>query len=131
MDKPYNLERPIKDLEFKIGDVALHGDVIVERVSSLPKGFSEMPKSIDDCLAYGEHTGHKHKLFRAQDPDLVTGAAFDLRISPDGLRFLKVNEPVALRHQEHREIMLPPGENRISIQREYDPFTKLARRVMD
>lgn len=131
MEKPYNLKNPIKDTKFNVGDIALHGDVIIERVSCLPVKFNEMEKSKDDCLAYGEQTGHKHKLFRIPDKEGADHPHFDLRISPEGLRFLKVDEPVALRHQEHREIVIQPGEYKIGIQKEYDVFSKLARNVAD
>jgi hypothetical protein len=103
--------------------------VIIERIDEVPKEFSVLEKVKDDCLAHGEVTGHSHKLFRFGEEH---GAApFDLRIAPNGLKLLVVKEPVELRHQEHNPRIIPPGNYVIKIQREYDPFTKLARQVAD
>jgi hypothetical protein len=118
------------ELKFKQRQ-ALHGDVIIEKIDDLPEGFESLPKSEDGCLAYGEVTGHSHKLFRMTDPDLPTSVGFDLRHGPDGIKFLVVKEPVEVRHQEHDPRIIPPGIYRTGIQREYDPFTKRARAVAD
>ena len=112
------VQRPI----FKSGDYALHGDVILERISELPKEFKNFEKSKDGALAYGELTGHLHQL---------QGKAFDLRTDPNGIKFLHVLEPTPAKHQEHSPIVIPPGEYKIGIQREYDPFAKRARQVVD
>jgi hypothetical protein len=119
-----------KELEFKRPQ-ALHGDVIIEKIKSLPKDFEEMEKLEDDCLAYGEATGHSHKLFRMMDPELPTAVSFDLRIAKDGTRYLHVENKTELRHQEHDPRVIPPGDYKISIQREFDPFEKLTRKVTD
>lgn len=110
---------------------ALHGDVIIERIDSMPDNFKTLAKQNDDCLAYGEFTGHKHKLFRMQDTDIPDSVSFDLRSTPDGIKFLHVEKPVMLSHQEHDAIIIPPGDYKIGIQKEYDPFTNLARNVAD
>lgn len=110
---------------------ALHGDVIIEKIDKLPKEFDKLEKEPKDTLAYGEVTGHSHKLFRMSDLPVDGAAAFDLRVSPDGFRYLKVAEPVEVRHQEHDPRVIPPGIYRIGIQREYDPYTKLIRQVAD
>lgn len=117
-------------LEFK-NKQALHGDVIIEKISALPAHFDGMEKSKDGCLAYGEVTGHSHRLFKMSDPDRPNSVSFDLRIDKDGIKFLKVIEPVELRHQEHDPRVIPCDNYMIKIQREYDPFTKLARSVAD
>jgi hypothetical protein len=108
--------------KFKVGDHALHGDVILERISKLPKDFHGLEKLKDGILAHGELTGHLHQL---------QGKGFDLRTNTDGLKFLHVFEPTPLKHQEHAPIIVPPGEYKIGIQREYDPFAKRARQVVD
>lgn len=120
--KPFNEHGPQTPSKFKVGDYALHGDVILERVDSLPKDFKKMEKSKDGALAYGELTGHLHQL---------QGANFDLRTNKDGIKFLHVLEPTPVKHQEHSPIMIPPGDYKIGIQQEYDPFTKRARQVVD
>ena len=117
------------EIKFKNAQ-ALHGDVIIEKINA-PKEFSKMSKVKDDCLAHGEATGHSHKLFQHATGELMPAVSWDLRIDESGIKFLKVLEPVELRHQEHDPRIIPPGDYKIGIQREYDPFTKLARSVAD
>lgn len=122
--KPFN-EKIAGAAEFKsLGDSGLHGDVIVT-LSQEPEGFAEMPIVKDHCLAYGEATGHAHKIFgHAGD--------FEIRECPKTkVRHLKVVRDVCLKHQEHDGIIIRPGQYEIGIQREYDPFEKLSRQVVD
>lgn len=128
--KPFN-EHGTEKVSLNNGESFLHGDVIIEKISALPDDFATFDKEPNDALAYGEHTGHLHKLFQMQDPDLMTGAAFDLRIDKNGTKWLLVSEPVCLKHQEHSPRIFDKGLYKIGIQREYDPFTKLARQVAD
>lgn len=122
--KPFN-EHGTQKAKFKqIGDEALHGDVVLT-LGVAPSDFELMPKVVDSCLAYGEATGHAHKIFGEPEH-------YDLRECPKTkTRHLRVVEPVLLKHQEHSPFILPPGDYRIGIQREYDPFEKLVRRVAD
>jgi hypothetical protein len=124
--KPFN-EHGTKEVKnMSVGQYALHGDVIIERVESLPENFNDLKKEPNHALAYGEVTGHVHKLIG--EP----GIDFDVRVDEQKKeRHLRVIRPTALKHQEHSPIILPPGEYRIGIQREYDPFTKLIRQVVD
>ena len=123
--KPFNENDPQMGHTMKPNDYAFHGDVILYCESAGPKGFEKMPKVKDDCLAYGEATGHMHKIIGNPED-------FDLRECPKTkVRHLKVVRPVMLKHQEHRPIELNPGQYRIGIQREYDPFEKRIREVID
>lgn len=110
--------------EIKVGEVGMHGDVVIHRVEDLPRDFDQLTKEPHDCLAYSELSGHAHKLFDGE---------FDLRVDKanPNMRHLHVVKPVALRHQEHKEVTLRPGNYRIGIQREYDPFEKRVREVAD
>lgn len=129
MNKPFNEADPILGTELKMNDLIMHGDVFLTKVEKLPENFEALTKSKDSCLAYGEATNHHHKLFRFGED--TGSAAFDLRIADDGKRYLKVLEPTILKHQEHRPIEIPPGYYDVGIQREYDPFLKIARQVVD
>lgn len=122
--KPFN-EHGTQQAKFKkSGDEALHGDVILTK-AEMPEDFESMPVVKDACLAYGEATGHMHKIFGDE-------GSFDLRECPKTkVRHLRVVSPVSLKHQEHSPIILPPGGYRIGIQKEYDPFEKLTRQVAD
>lgn len=121
--KPFNEHNPQTGLQSEVGDNFMHGDVVVFNEGMLPVDFDLMPEITDACLAYGEATGHMHKLF---------GGKFELREHPQTkTRWLKVVTPVMLKHQEHTPIEINPGLYRIGIQREYDPFEKIARQVQD
>ncbi len=63
-------------------------------------------------LAYGEVTGHAHAI---ADP----GA--ELVVTADDVRLLIVEAEVALRHEEHATITIPPGTYEVRQQREYTP----------
>lgn len=123
MNKPFNMNNPVVVNSMLVGDAAIHGDVIVERVETLPLEFVTFTELKDNTLALGEATGHMHKLF---------GEGVELREEPvTKVKYLRLVQPAALRHQEHREITLPPGNYKIGIQREYSPWEKLTRQVAD
>lgn len=74
-------------------------------------------------LQEGEATGHAHRLH---------GDGFTVYENPKTRkRHLRLVKPTALRHEEHKEIALPPGDYEIDIVREYDHFEEEARRVAD
>ena len=92
------------------------GDVLVIPVKAMPKGALE-PVDREGgyaVLAHGEVTGHAHRiksmdaaLFR--DPKLM---AVFMNVSGD---------TVALTHDEHDTIAIPPGCYEVRRQREYTP----------
>lgn len=98
------------------------GDVLVEQVDAIPGEAEEVAREGGRIvLAHGEATGHAHAIASPHAALLAKGAE----------RFLRVvgPEPVALDHEEHRRIELPPGLYRVVRQREYTP-TEL-RQVAD
>jgi hypothetical protein len=92
------------------------GDVLIIPVKSTPEILEPIAREGGRLiLAHGEATGHTHAikaetaaLFR--DPKLM---AVFLTVSDDG--------PIALEHNEHSTIHLPPGNYRVIRQREYSP----------
>jgi hypothetical protein len=98
------------------------GDVLIIPVDQIPSDLEPVTRyGRQVVLAYGEATGHAHAirderaaLFR--DPKL---AAIFMLVSGD--------QPVALEHDEHDPIAIPPGQYRIVRQREYVPVRKYAR----
>ena len=73
-------------------------------------------------LAYGEVTGHKHRVRAYMDTGSLPARLFDV----GEMRFLDVREPSALVHEEHAPITLEPGIYKVSkfgtgTQREYTP----------
>lgn len=112
-------------LQFRQGDVhgivtfqARQGDVWIEAVDRLPQGVKLQevaPEQGYVVLAYGEVTGHSHRI--------AAGPAVRLLAVP-GLddRFLEIGgDGAEVRHEEHAPIPLPPGRYRVRIQREYVP----------
>ncbi len=91
-----------------MGTLYRHGDVLLRQLSRLPTGIHRKEGT---TLAYGEVTGHSHRIAQADRVQLwVRG----------GDLFLEVQHPSAtLVHEEHRAIELPPGLYRVWRQREY------------
>lgn len=88
------------------------GDVLIVKVDSMPPDAVPVePDGNRVVLAYGEVTGHAHAL------NAVTTKLFE---HAEG-RFLVVDKPSALTHEEHAPIDLVPGVYRIVRQREYSP----------
>ncbi len=92
------------------------GDVLIIPVKSMPNGIEPVPRENGRVvLAHGEATGHAHAikdkrvaLFR--DPKLM---AMFMNVAGD--------ETVALEHDEHDTIHVPPGCYEVRRQVEYTP----------
>lgn len=88
----------------------------------LPSGLKELKT---DVVQEGEATGHAHRLHGSSDD-------YQLFENPkQKVKYLRIVKPVALRHEEHHEVLLPPGDYRIGIVREYDHFKEEAKQVVD
>lgn len=123
--KPFNEHDPRADFGWRPGFEGFHGDVTCFREDQLPPGFEQMEKIKDNCIAYGEATGHAHELI-GQPED------FDLRRDvKNKVEYLKVHNVIFLKHQEHAPVELKPGNYRFGRQLEYDPFEKHVRQVVD
>jgi hypothetical protein len=102
---------------------ARQGDILIRRVSKIPKGLKPVP--LDNgrvILAYGEATGHCH--VAEGDVQLLATDLEDLE-----QRFLRVEAEARVTHDEHSTITLPPGDYSLERQREYAPDA--IRRVAD
>jgi hypothetical protein len=87
-----------------------HGDVLVADVPAVPPGAQRRP---DLVLAYGEMTGHSHRVVPADAAELY---------DHEGLLYLRVTAARAtLLHEEHGPIELREGSYRVWRQREYTP----------
>lgn len=94
------------------------GDVLIIPVATIPRDTKKVRRENGRViLAHGEATGHHHSIVE-QDVELVTTEqAGELR----AWLSITADEPVALTHQEHDTIMLPPGQYEVRRQREYTP----------
>lgn len=96
------------------------GDVLFYKMKKMPLNLEEQKTNI---VQEGEATGHAHRLY---------GDGFKMFIEPSTKkRYLKILKETPLRHEEHKEIMLPDGEYEIGIIREYDHFSEEVRSVVD
>lgn len=104
---------------WQIGSFARQGDVRIVMVSSIPKG-NRKPQA-DGCLAYGEVTGHAHKVSSLEDAGLFhVGDGMFLSVGENGVNII---------HEEHDTINLPAGDFQVIIQKEYAP--EAIRNVQD
>lgn len=93
-----------------------HGDVLVERVPSVPVNVKPIPaENGRSVLAHGEVTGHHHSFAMGERVALFR------EDGSGGGMFLAVTgaAPAALEHQEHTTIPVPPGDYRVAIQVTY------------
>ena len=87
-----------------------HGDVLIQKTTTVPPGAKELKGLI---LAEGEVTGHSHRIKEASNATLH-------RLKE--IRYLTVNaSPATVIHEEHGPIELPPGVYKVWRQREYTP----------
>jgi len=105
---------------------ARHGDLWIESTKSIPKNAK--PKK-DAILAYGEATGHCHKVETENFDDV------DLFVDPNGNIYVEIkkDKEATLVHDEHGPITLTgPGIFEVTRQREYDAAAAdEERRVLD
>lgn len=75
-------------------------------------------------LAFGEATGHHHKLTVENPNDLEI-------VKTEGGYILTLKSPGTITHQEHLSITLAPGIYRSGHEREKDWFSLSTRKVVD
>lgn len=98
------------------------GDVGIQEIKKLPKGLRVINSPI---IKEGEATGHHHKLVKEYN------GQFDVLEDLAGQKYLQINEPTDLTHQEHKTITIERGLYFISHEREYNYFELEARKVVD
>jgi len=102
------------------------GDVLIIPTKTIPKKTKEVPREDGAVvLAYGEVTGHRHRI---HDPGVCL-------LSREGStdRYLTIagEDLVHLVHEEHATIDLGPGNYVVRIQREYNWLEESSRNVAD
>ena len=105
---------------------ARQGDIFFEVVSK--PDVSKMKRKTDDTLAYGEVTGHSH---RVMSPPM---SECDSYVDEKGdIYIMSKTDTIVVGHDEHDQITMPPN-NWICVtrQREYDPLSAAReRKVLD
>lgn len=135
----------LKEILTKRGDHVTHGDLIIIKCDEKdhPKDFDKLKDCPDGVLALGEFTGHAHKLeydFEDSGPKLksmigekqksLKERMVSKMVSPFEM-YLKVFEPVLLKHQEHNFFRIYPGNYEIGIQVERNPYDDQIRSLRD
>jgi len=101
-----------------------HGDVLLTKVDSLPESAKEITKGQEYTVAYGEFTGHTHVLSTKTKNGIKVFEA-------DGKKYLDLTGKARLRHQEHKELEIPPAIYRVDQERESDYFANEIVKVQD
>lgn len=110
-----------------------HGDVDIRPIESTSlKSIPKEAKPIGNILAYGEATGHDHKIKSGQvllleKPITVDVAGEQVQVQ----KFLHVEQQTELVHQEHHTKPVLPGDYLILQERQYNPFDEEIRVVQD
>ena len=104
---------------------ARQGDIFFKVVNSVPK---EIKKHTSNIIAYGEVTGHSHKIISPLISEMES------YVDENGdIYVLSALQDIRIGHDEHNEVVLPKNKwICISRQREYDPLAaEKERRVAD
>lgn len=94
--------------------VIRQGDVLLVRVTAIPKDSVEQPSADRIVLAFGEVTGHAHAFY----DDSVN---VKLYVAHSGARYLDVSAPADLKHEEHSTARIGAGKWMLPNQVEYTP----------
>lgn len=95
------------------------GDVMFQSIASIPAG--ERVKRKNGTVAYGEVTGHSHRLAVLESAEVLEiGENLFVHVSESGLS-IDGDPGATFVHEEHWPITLPPGSYKVTIQREYSP----------
>lgn len=103
---------------------ARQGDIFFKTVNKIP---SSAKKYNSEILAYGEVTGHSHRIMSPLISEM------DSFVDKNGDIYVRAATEISVGHDEHNVITLPKNEwICISRQREYDPLAaEKERRVAD
>ena len=93
------------------------GDVLLIAIEAIPSDATTCKIDGDVILAWGEVTGHAHRLAPETVKPFAKGGVW----SAEAERFITAVEGATLRHEEHGAIVIPPGNYRVIQQREYHP----------
>lgn len=92
------------------------GDVLIKAVAAIPTETKKVKRENGQLvLAHGEVTGHCHAIVEESAQLVTAEQAAELYLLVHG------TEPVALTHQEHATILIPPGKYEVLRQLEYAP----------
>ena len=94
-----------------------HGDLLIAKVSSIPKSASPTSTNI---IAVGEKTGHNHELNGSH-------RIYEL----DKYLYFEAKQDLEVKHPEHNTIQIPKGNYAVVHEREYNLLNNFEIRVVD
>jgi hypothetical protein len=106
---------------------ARQGDIFFKSVDAIPPN-NRLKRKNDNILAYGELTGHSHKITSPSISEMIS------YVDTNGdIYVLSEKEDIKVTHDEHEVITLPKGKwICISRQREFDPLAaNREKKVLD
>lgn len=101
------------------------GDLGITPLEKMPDNLKKVYQGNKYILAYGEATGHKHTLVSSP----LT--KFEILEDEKGQKYLKLDEPTELIHDEHGTIKIERGAYIVHQEREYNYFDKEIEIVRD
>lgn len=99
-----------------------HGDLAIKPLKELPQGLKKLNSNI---VMSGEATGHHHRLLER------TNNQFSIMEDVNGNKYLQINEPTDLVHEEHKTITIEKGIYLVDREEEYDYFEETIKQVQD
>ena len=95
-----------------------HGDLLIRKVSSIPKTAILLSTSV---IAEGEHPDHNHKLSGEHQVFETLGK----------ILYFEAKQDVILKHPDHNTLEIPKGHYIVEHQRRYNPFEDVQEEVLD
>lgn len=110
-------------------ELVQQGDVLFFRMDALPEGVKAKKGNRPGLATFaeGEVTSHHHSAVVEQ----IDGEDNLVLYEKGGVLYCAVRRETVVTHQEHKPVTLFPGDYRVGIVREYDPFEKEIRDVRD
>lgn len=108
-----------------------HGDIIISMVDKIPKSAKQVKNS--NVFAYGEATGHNHRVVGAEQVVVFDGGEVDDSTGKYEVKYATITgSDASLTHEEHKQIPLPEGNVKVELtERRYDIFGKAIERARD
>ena len=118
--------------------IARHGDMTIFKVSPDQVSGMETKEMKKLTLGLGEVTGHSHEVFALDDSTIIEHhnvSGYDTTELRDLVEreniFFEVKGSAVIMHEEHGPITLEEGVYLRTVQRQYNPFTKVLEKVRD
>ena len=102
-----------------------HGDVNIKAIDSLPEGLEEIKHGGEYIAAYGEVTGHAHRIQIKNPPSMK------VLKDKDGKIYLSFEEDAQIVHEEHKKLIIKKGLYVVSHEREFNYWENATQRVQD